>query len=119
MLGPGHPPGYLGLAIVPSGLFGLGTERWATLRVIWAWLLYCTLRVIWAGHPLGYFSAEPTTRLPPAGYLDLTIVPSGLFGLGTLWVISLGIGHDLCFRPAPLLRAGPAGPVIWGFFGDQ
>ena len=88
MLGLGHPPGYLGLAIVPSGLFGLGTERWATLQVIWAWLLYCTLRVIWAGHPLGCFSAEPPTR-PPPGYLGLAIVPSGLFGLGTLWVISL------------------------------
>ena len=69
-----------------------------------------------SGHPPGYFSAEPSTR-PPPGYLGLAIVPSGLFGLGTPWVISL-----LVMTYASVLRsccAGTAGQVIWGLFGDQ
>ena len=57
---PGHPPGYLGLAILPSGLFGLDTLRVVPLAIL----------------PSGLF-----------GLGSLRVVLSGLFGLGTLWVI--------------------------------
>ena len=101
-------------ATAPSGLF---FSR-ATLRVIWAWLLYPPGYLGWA------LSTGPPSGLFGPGYFT---VPSGLFGLGTLRVIFQPshppgplrvIWAWLLYLPGYLGRV-PSSQVLWGFFGDQ